>query len=103
MQRTIGTLVLQLLNESSDVVASESLQKRIMGEIKAQVRMPQHPLNVLLCDFKKFFKQKYSPFFNKAQFDSREEAIRSLSLAIKAQDVSLREQYPTDVADQDED
>lgn len=56
--------------------------------------MPQHPLNILLNDFKKFFKQKYSPFFNKAQFSSREEAIGRLSLAIKAQDTTLREQYP---------
>ena len=65
--------------------------------------MPQHPLNILLCDFKRFFKQKYTPFFNKAQFDTREEAIGKLSLAIKAQDESLRELYPSGEIEEDGD
>lgn len=73
-----------------------------MSEVKAQMRGPQHPLNLLMTDFKKFFKEKYSPFFNKAQFESREEAVRRLSLAIKAQDITLREQFPCDDHDEDD-
>ena len=61
--------------------------------------MPQHPLNILLVEFKKLFKQKYAPFFNKAQFSSREEAVSKLAQAIEAQDSYLMEHYPCEEGD----
>lgn len=63
------------------------------------MRMPQHPINILLVEFKKLFKQKYGPFFNKAQFRSRKEAVSKLSQAIEAQDSYLVEQYPCEEGD----
>jgi len=56
----------------------------------------------LLVNFKKFFKQKYAPFFSKAPFSTREEAVKKLTLAIKAQNLSLCNQFPVNAEDDEE-
>ena len=62
-QRTIGTVAFQLIYHSHERPTQFELTKRVLSEIKSQLRQPVHPLNALFHEFKVLFKMKYAPFF----------------------------------------